>query len=252
MHRHNTSGYKVFAADLTNKKVLILKLTNLRQYYITQLKLKGYSTEEISNYSSSCAELMVEYLDAVEFLFHGHRPIVNVLKLDVSKYDTIIFEGAQGIMLDMDHGIFPHVTYSNTTSKNALSLYAEWGLPNLISIVYVTRCYQTRHGNGPMTSDEDISLLNNSAEINVYNEWQKDFKVKKIDYELLGYALDLDRPYHPVDQTIQTNLLITCNDQLPENSFDLRQILFHSNFKGHVYKSFSPDQISITEESRIL
>lgn len=248
MHRHNTSGYKVFAADLTNKKVLTLKLANLRTYYLNQLKLEGYSTEAIIDYSNQCSELMTQYLDAVEILFLRQPPIIKVSKLDMAQYNAIIFEGAQGVMLDMDHGIFPNVTYSNTTSKNALELCSEWDL-NDISIFYITRCYQTRHGYGPMTSDENVSLVNNADEINVYNKWQKEFKTKKIDYDLINFALKIDSCYHPEWSKcrIDTNLLITCNDQLPDFEFDTTQL----KFRGRIYKSYAPDQKGIIKQKPI-
>ena len=57
----------------------------------------------------------------------------------------LIFEGAQGLMLDQDYGVFPHVTRSNTGMKNVIAIAGD----REFDITYVTRAYGTRHGNGP-------------------------------------------------------------------------------------------------------
>lgn len=144
------------------------------------------------------------------------------------RYSDIVFEGSQGILLDMDHGIFPHVTYANTTSKNA------WKYAGAdVKVHYITRCYQTRHGNGPFDA-APITLENNSEEINVENTWQGSFKVGEIDYGLLRYAFDIDRAYHPCD--VERNLVVGCLDQRPEFTFDLEAVGTFDN----VYGNYSP------------
>ena len=64
-----------------------------------------------------------------------------------------------------------------------------------ITMNYVTRCYQTRHGHGPMTSSKKIKLHNNKAETNVYNKWQTEFRIAELDLATLKYALDVDGQY---------------------------------------------------------
>ena len=57
-----------------------------------------------------------------------------------------VFEGAQGILLDMDFGLFPHVTRSRTTSANALALLqrTQPSLAATAEVHYITRAYHTR------------------------------------------------------------------------------------------------------------
>lgn len=72
----------------------------------------------------------------------------------------VIFEGAQGVLLDQTHGFFPHVTHSDTTFANADALLADAGYDGLVLRYGVTRTYQTRHGAGPMpTSRPDLDVL---------------------------------------------------------------------------------------------
>jgi adenylosuccinate synthase len=64
-------------------------------------------------------------------------------------YNELIFEGAQGLLLDQTYGWFPHVTRSNTGVKNVINLAEKIGL-DVLDIYYLTRSYITRHGAGPL------------------------------------------------------------------------------------------------------
>jgi adenylosuccinate synthase len=64
----------------------------------------------------------------------------------------IVYEGAQGVLLDQDYGFHPHTTWSKTTAVNALELARENGLI-IPSKIGVTRTYLTRHGEGPFPSE---------------------------------------------------------------------------------------------------
>lgn len=167
----------------------------------------------------------------------------NIQYFDVNKivgyeifdaYDEVIFEGSQGIMLDMDHGIFPNVTYANTTTANITNFLVK--SDDLPEIFYVTRCYQTRHGNGWMSNRGGISLINDEEEINVSNEYQGAFKIGEVDYDLLNYALQVDEVYHPFE--FNKNLVITCLDQRPDFSFKPHHL--NTSFK-RVFGSYGPD-----------
>lgn len=239
MKRHNETGYKLFAMDLRNPEVLKAKLENIARYYeglldaTTRSVYKVYvSTEE------------VEYLNALQHESH-HIKISDYSLLNI--YETLIFEGSQGIMLDMDHGIFPNVTYGNTTSKNALDVIDKMNLIKgrlSVETFYVTRCYQTRHGNGWMSNKTPISLINNKEEINVNNVWQKEFKVAEIDYKLLKYALDVDGYYNHHKRS----LVITCLDQRPDFEFDVDRL--GTKF-FNVYESRSPESHNITKQKQL-
>lgn len=238
MKRHNETEYKLFAADLTNRAVLSLKLANILRYYIKILEQnKNFTVDDALEYSKTCSHIMDEYLIAVGKLFL--TGIIEVRKVNLSKYN-VVFEGAQGIMLDKDHGFFPNVTYSDSTSKNAIALCNEFDLQ--YSLYYITRCYQTRHGNGPIPNYKEIQLINTDHEINKNNQWQKEFRVCEIDYSLLNMSLKIDSAYAHSNKMISQNLIITCNDQRSDFEFDLSQ--FGNEF-DNIYKSYSPEAKSI-------
>ena len=70
---------------------------------------------------------------------------------------NILFEGAQGTLLDLDHGTYPYVTSSNPVSGGAC-IGAGVG-PTLIDrVIGVAKAYTTRVGEGPFTTELDGSL----------------------------------------------------------------------------------------------
>ena len=96
-----------------------------------------------------------------------------------------MFEGAQGVLLDEWHGFHPYTTWSTTTFRNAAALLAEAGAT--ARRIAVLRCYQTRHGPGPMVT-EDPSL--EIPEIfNAPAPWQGRFRIGHLDAVALRYAL---------------------------------------------------------------
>jgi adenylosuccinate synthase len=71
---------------------------------------------------------------------------------------TILFEGAQGTMLDIDHGTYPYVTSSNATSGGACT---GSGFPptRIDKVVGVVKAYTTRVGEGPLPTEFEPALL---------------------------------------------------------------------------------------------
>jgi adenylosuccinate synthase len=105
--------------------------------------------------------------------------------------ERVIFEGAQGVLLDQWYAFHPHATYSTTTFENGQTLLAETGQAGLATRLGVIRAYQTRHGAGPMpTESEDLGR----AAPDVHNgggTFTGDFRVGHLDLVLLRYALEV-------------------------------------------------------------
>lgn len=92
----------------------------------------------------------------------------------LAEFDEVIFEGAQGLLLDTDNTEFaPHISASHTGAKAAVDICLEEGIKG-IEIVYVTRTYVTRHGAGVLPCEEEWPKYNlkiNDA-TNIENPWQ--------------------------------------------------------------------------------
>ena len=90
-----------------------------------------------------------------------HTPTQELLSEWVQGNKKIIFEGAQGSMLDIDHGTYPYVTSSSTTA-GGLSTGLGIGPKYIDSILGITKAYTTRVGEGPFPtelSDENAKQL---------------------------------------------------------------------------------------------
>ena len=74
------------------------------------------------------------------------------LVLELNKKSNIIFEGAQGIMLDIDHGTYPYVTSSNTSIAGLIS-GTGIGIDKVNYSLGITKAYTTRVGHGPFPSE---------------------------------------------------------------------------------------------------
>ena len=102
-------------------------------------------------------EILNEYLELAERL----RPYVqdtSVRLYDEIKEDkTVLFEGAQGMLLDIDYGTYPYVTSSNTT---ACGVASGSGIgPNMITnAVGIAKAYTTRVGKGPFPTELDNEI----------------------------------------------------------------------------------------------
>ena len=99
----------------------------------------------------------------------------------------IIFEGAQGVLLDQDLGFHPHTTWSDCTPRGALRLLD--GLPARIVRLGVLRSYMVRHGPGPFPTHDprwDAAL---PEPHNDDHGWQGAFRRGPLDCVLLRYAL---------------------------------------------------------------
>ncbi len=132
--------------DLMDKKVFREKLeVNLIQknVYLTQvLKEKGFEFSEIFDEYLQYKNRLEKYVKNTSLILHE----------EIEKGKHVLFEGAQGALLDLDHGTYPYVTASNTVAGNAC---AGSGVgPTMInSVIGVAKAYTTRVGEGPFPTE---------------------------------------------------------------------------------------------------
>jgi adenylosuccinate synthase len=104
---------------------------------------------------------------------------------------TVIFEGAQGVLLDEDYGFHPYTTWSHTTPRNAFELLDDHR--RFAQVIGVTRTFMTRHGAGPFPTElvgktRGAIDTRRTSEQNTANEWQGNFREGFLDLVLLQYA----------------------------------------------------------------
>lgn len=131
--------------DLADPAELEAKLDRLLAHH--NALLRGLGAAEIDK-----AEILQQLTDLAPRLLPFAGPVWRLLDEAHKTDKRILFEGAQGAMLDVDHGTYPFVTSSNTVSGQAA---AGSGLgPSALSYVLgITKAYTTRVGSGPFPTE---------------------------------------------------------------------------------------------------
>lgn len=106
--------------------------------------------------------------------------------------ETMVFEGAQGVLLDETYGTAPHNTWTDTTFKNADTLLDELGITDRYRIGCL-RTYHTRHGAGPFPTEDELLKAVLPELHNGTGEFQGEFRVGYFDFELAGMAIGIAR-----------------------------------------------------------
>ncbi|PZO80824.1 MAG: adenylosuccinate synthase [Mesorhizobium amorphae] len=128
---------------------------------------------------------------------------------------AVLFEGAQGLLLDQEWGAFPHVTRSHTGLRNMLAIAREAGIGE-IDARYVSRVYATRHGAGPLPGEAPrLAGIAVSDPTNQPNEWQGTLRLAPLDTALLRAAIARDRALASLSGVaVAPSLVVTCLDQV--------------------------------------
>jgi len=203
--QRNDDHYHLYVRDLLYPEIRDAKLKNIiNKYY-------GMNFDPAkTNQHAKTRKIYENFLVACDDLVKRYQFMYDLKGLYLHDF---IFEGAQGIMLDMDYGFFPNVTRSNTTAKNALEIIKTLPFETHIDTFYITRAYQTRHGNGHMTNEglDTNYIIDNPNETNVMG-FQGEFRKSVLDLDMLKYAVGCDTYENPRSSR---NMVVTCLDQVP-------------------------------------
>ncbi len=102
---------------------------------------------------------------------------------------AVVFEGAQGVLLDEWRGFHPHTTWSDCTGENALAALREHGHEGAVTRWGVVRAYATRHGEGPLVTEDPGLTERLRDEHNRDDGWQGAFRVGCFDAVTTRYAI---------------------------------------------------------------
>lgn len=136
------------------------------------------------------------------------------VRSDATLGSGVLFEGAQGLLLDQDYGAFPHVTRSNTGLKNMVSVAREAEIGR-IDVTYMTRAYATRHGAGPFGyEDAQTSWLSMVDPTNQPNDWQGTIRTAPLDVDAVSSAIRHDLGFGGNGIEVSASIGISCVDQV--------------------------------------
>lgn len=134
----------------------------------------------------------------------------------ISDDSNLIFEGAQGLLLDQQHNNFPHVTRSNTGIQNVSIIANQLNIKHL-DIHYVTRAYLTRHGAGPLPREyANCPHPHFKDDTNVPHEFQGSLRFAPLNLHSMQLEIAADLKKLSKNITQKVTLAVTCLDQLGE------------------------------------
>ncbi|WP_163831754.1 adenylosuccinate synthase [Spartinivicinus ruber] len=143
--------------DLLHKERFATKLKEVMEYH--NFVLTQYYQEQPLDYQ--------QVLDDVLVMAEQLTPLISNVVEDLHSYrkagDNILFEGAQGSLLDIDHGTYPFVTSSNTTAGGTAT-GSGFGPLYLDYVLGITKAYTTRVGAGPFPTELDCGVGKHLAE----------------------------------------------------------------------------------------
>ncbi len=136
----------------------LLDLTLLKKHIENAVREKNMIAHALFNTEPLDADKMyTEYAQAAEKIAPFVCDAALLLNQALTQGESVLFEGAQGTMLDIDHGTYPFVTSSSATSGGAV---IGTGVPpnSIDSVIGITKAYCTRVGEGPFPTEEKGEL----------------------------------------------------------------------------------------------
>ena len=143
--------YGIRVQDLLDDSVFAEKLNS-------NLNEKNNLLTKIYNHDPLSADEIIEEFSEYKEMVQQHISDTSLLVSNAIKENkSILFEGAQGTLLDIDHGTYPFVTSSNTSAANAAT-GSGIGPLNLDRVVGVTKAYISRVGSGPFITEQENEI----------------------------------------------------------------------------------------------
>jgi len=197
----------IFASDLQSQSTLRRKLELLRQRYLLALHERQYSAD-------SAAQLDLRGIDTATMARQLAQQPLPVSE-HPGGFSNVVFEAAQGVLLDEIYGFHPHTTWSDVTltpAKHLLATLMEDYDISDVTYLGIIRAYMTRHGNGPLPTYDAQLTATVQDPGNPVNDWQGGMRMGWLDLPLLRYAVQCCGA--PLDGLVVNHL-----DQLPEPFF---------------------------------
>ena len=244
--------FSLRAGDLVDPIVRRKKIVDLVIGYLPKrladLGIHPHEVDERHDWVYLNPDQIIDMFDEECEYFLNRVNIINEADA-LNKFDTLIFEGAQGLALDQEAPDFPHVTRSFTGINNVLRVLDFAEIDDPINLVYVTRPYLTRHGAGPLVGETTYGTIfaenfNVVDETNKPHEFQGTLRLALLDIDDLIMRVIKDQFKIPKKKIGRITAMITCLDQI------VREDGFAAVLDGKCYR-FNPKSFATELASRI-
>ncbi len=143
--------------DLLNEQLFSEKLKEVVDYH--NFSLKNYYNQPTVDYQKT----LDEALSQANIVKPMIVDVAEELHQQMSRDENILFEGAQGALLDIDQGTYPFVTSSNTTSGGAVT-GSGVGVRDIDYVLGIVKAYTTRVGGGPFPTELDYDVTSDEGD----------------------------------------------------------------------------------------
>lgn len=181
------------------------------EYTVDRLVQAGITVDDNLLVQMTYETYAVQFINSLMSFMWDDDDIHIVSDADLyATHPHLIFEGAQGLLLDEHKGEFPYVTRSNTGLTNVVDQVAG---DAVLNVWYVTRAYLTRHGAGPLVG-EDSNIGSRVTDLtNKPNDWQGSLRFAPLDPLVVVDSIRRDLEAYK-DRDIRVQLVMTCCDQV--------------------------------------
>lgn len=223
--------YKDFKkADLYKTMIEIQVRENLFNYNLNRYRKSGKISDSVYKYWLPIIndyKIRFHFIDDLMFMLN------NTVETDaeiIRRYDSIIFENGQGLLLNSDRNNV-HTTPSNTGMENIIEFEKSFSGEFYVEPYYVTRTYMTRHGEGEFKTECEKEKLGNIGDdhTNIPNPHQGKLRYGYLDYSNLLTRIKNDANRH-------FSLYITHNNEVSITDKDIFDIK-NERLIDHVYLS---------------
>lgn len=183
-NKHGSCGLGIFETIKRYKAGVTDVDNHIREYYLEQFERENIIlTDEWSRIFLDNG-IFEHFLDDWDFM-NNHSLVISD-NYFLNQFDNIVFEAAQGLLLDQNNTeYFPHLTPSNTGIENPKRIIenVEWNDEINIETCYVSRTYLTRHGAGKFPSECNKRFINEYMfdKTNVPNPFQDTLRYGTLD-----------------------------------------------------------------------
>jgi adenylosuccinate synthase len=148
--------------------------------------IRDRMASEVAGVGAFCSDLIEDYRAFARAVTLVDR---DWLSGEMRSEGTVVFEGAQGALLDQDFGFQPYTTWTDCTFGNAMELLS--GFAGEVTRLGIVRSYATRHGAGPFVTESANMASYAKGDHNVFTPWQRQLRVGAFDLVATRYALDV-------------------------------------------------------------
>lgn len=183
------------AGDLLHPTIVKEKLAaardRKREEMLPLLQANASNAEIVKTWHEfDSSDLLVDALTLYE-LVAGQATISDssILKETLATGTPVIFEAAQGTLLDEDYGFFPFVTRGKVRTIHAFELLESIGYADTPYVLGITRAYAARHGPGAFPTENAWLRSQIHEQHNDHGRWQGDFRMGHFDAVATRYAI---------------------------------------------------------------